>query len=451
MELIPYYKRALEEDVNFSIKQLPIFCTDSLMMESNAACRPLFQMKYDYVVGNPPYVMKQIPQKQRKVYQELYHKSISGKLNYFRLFIHRGIMLLSDDGKLGYITPSSFLSDAYGQKLRKYIMDRCKILHILEAPESAKLFEGVTQATAISIFQKCDDSAQRSTNIVKTVHGITDKENLLMENRSALEQYHTEQSTYENLHDEDMPFIAMAPEWLDVVEAIKLNILRLDNIAKIRQGINKTTYKNLFHDTPGMGRNPVVDGGDIAPFYLDIEDGDKKMGWLETDELPAERIRDASVERIVTQHPSNMNQQRRLKGGICLPGCYPNDSTYYLLLIENGTSRGEAKEMCFAPTYSLKYLLGLMYSSTLSFYFNVFSRTNNISKRELERIPIRQINLVNHDVVSEIESIVDYLILEKHRADNHIAELDSLVYELYELSEEQGRTIKKFLQRYERE
>ena len=445
IELIPYYKRALDEDVNFSIKRLPIFRTDSLLIESDTAYRSRvpIEMEYEYVVGNPPYVMKQIPPKQRQLYQELYHESISGKLNYFRLFIHRGIMLLSDDGKLGYITPSSYLSDAYGRELRKYIMDKCKILHILEAPESAKLFEGVTQAAAISIFQKCGDAAQRRANIVKAVYGITGQEDLLPEKRGALEQYYIEQATYENLQDEDTPLIPIPPAWFEVIETIKLNAIRLDKIVKIRQGINKTTYKSLFHGVPGMGRKPVIDGDDISPFYLDIKNGDKKMGWLEADELPAERIRDASVERIVTQHPSNMNQQRRLKGGICPPGCYPNDSSYYLLLIEHGDES--------LPNYSLKYLLGLMYSSTLSFYFNVFSRTNNISKRELARLPIRQINSANHDVVSEIESIVDILILDKHIAGNHIAKLDESVYKLYELDEEKQQIIKKFLQIYEGE
>jgi len=78
-------------------------------------------MDYEYVVGNPPYVnIKHIPDENQEYYRELYD-SAYGRFDLYVLFIERGLNLLSEDGKLGYITSNKFARSKYGKEIRRII------------------------------------------------------------------------------------------------------------------------------------------------------------------------------------------------------------------------------------------------------------------------------------------------------------------------------------------
>ena len=64
------------------------------------------------MIGNPPYVLieGEFRNDEMLTYFKRQYKSASYKIDLYHLFIEGGINLLKDSGKLGYITPSNFLS-----------------------------------------------------------------------------------------------------------------------------------------------------------------------------------------------------------------------------------------------------------------------------------------------------------------------------------------------------
>jgi type I restriction-modification system DNA methylase subunit len=106
------------------------------------------QVKYDLIIGNPPYYVI----KKENVNKE-YYKYFEGRPNIFILFIIKSLKLLNKNGILSFVLPKSFLSCLYYEKTRRYINDNYQILHIIECKE--KYLE-TTQETILFMIQKRD-------------------------------------------------------------------------------------------------------------------------------------------------------------------------------------------------------------------------------------------------------------------------------------------------------
>lgn len=70
--------------------------------------------KYDLVIGNPPYSKIKLDKEMRMQYE----RSLYGHANLYGLFTDKALSMLSPNGVLAYVTPTSFLSGQYFKKLR---------------------------------------------------------------------------------------------------------------------------------------------------------------------------------------------------------------------------------------------------------------------------------------------------------------------------------------------
>ncbi len=106
--------------------------------------------KMDFVVGNPPYVrVHNLNDSYNKV--KTFTFADSGMTDLYLVFYELGLRMLKSEGRLCYITPSSWLASLAGQSLRNYIKSKGNLLALIDL-EHFQPFEA-TAYTMIALFQ----------------------------------------------------------------------------------------------------------------------------------------------------------------------------------------------------------------------------------------------------------------------------------------------------------
>lgn len=118
---------------------------------------------FDCVVGNPPYVKLQ---NFRKVHADMaafltrdpaqggaYASTQTGNFDLYLPFVEKGIQLLNDNGRLGYIAPSVWQMNEYGAGLRGFVEQGRHLWGWIDFG-SHQIFEEATVYTALMFFSK---------------------------------------------------------------------------------------------------------------------------------------------------------------------------------------------------------------------------------------------------------------------------------------------------------
>jgi type I restriction-modification system DNA methylase subunit len=127
---------------------------------------------FDYSVANPPYIGED-------GHKELFRRSLKqfpywsryfqGKMDYLYFFVMLALQKLRVGGRLGFITTSYWLTADGASKLRKYVLDRARIVEIINFGE-VKLFEHAKgQHSMVFILEREDSQAKRTSNKIKLV------------------------------------------------------------------------------------------------------------------------------------------------------------------------------------------------------------------------------------------------------------------------------------------
>lgn len=83
------------------------------------------KVTYDLIIGNPPFVVVK-----KQSIDSSFYKYFDGRPNLFIIFIIQCLQLLSPNGILSFIVPSSFLNCLYYQKTRQYITNNFTLVNV---------------------------------------------------------------------------------------------------------------------------------------------------------------------------------------------------------------------------------------------------------------------------------------------------------------------------------
>ena len=113
-----------------------------------------YAQKFDFIVGNPPYIrIQHLEQSERKFIQKNYKFCQSGSTDIYIAFYELALNLLKDNGRCGYITPNTFFHTDTAKELRKYFTTKQNLIQITNYGH-IQLFDDATTYSAIDIFDK---------------------------------------------------------------------------------------------------------------------------------------------------------------------------------------------------------------------------------------------------------------------------------------------------------
>jgi adenine-specific DNA-methyltransferase len=388
---------------------------------------------FDVVVGNPPYVnVYNLPQGDSDYYRRHY-ESFKNKCDLYGFFLERAIDLLRTGGLLGFITSRTWLSISSFSKLRKLILDKTEVLQLATVPSDT--FPDATVETVILILRKVQQPNPKS------VTGV----------------YHFDEDIVEFAKVNEIPRVAFADhpkqifslDWRQEVELIfkKLNTksVRFRDIASFSLGIKPgRTAKFVRPRRETEDDRPVVRGRDIHPYL--IVPG-KEWIWYVPEEIK-------KIHGARPRDPIAFDRQEKIVLREISPGtiiaAYDQDrlfplDTVNVVFTEEGP-------------YSLKYLLGLLNSTLINWWYGHQFIGLHVKLNQLRLVPIRRINFEDPEDVARHDRMValveEMLRLQKEHAQAEAlkedrrhdlarrierldAEIDVLVYELYGLTEEE--------------
>lgn len=82
---------------------------------------------FDVVIGNPPYVPTEYILEGDKNYLEKTYISAFGRINLYPIFYEKGVKILRNNGLLSFITPYTILKNQYYKEARRYILENTSI------------------------------------------------------------------------------------------------------------------------------------------------------------------------------------------------------------------------------------------------------------------------------------------------------------------------------------
>ncbi len=113
---------------------------------------------FDAVIGNPPYIRIQAMQEWAPVevefYKRAYTSASAGNYDIYVVFVEKGLRLLKNQGRLGFILPHKFFNAKYGEPLRGLIADGKHLSEIIHFGDQ-QVFERATNYTCLLFLDKC--------------------------------------------------------------------------------------------------------------------------------------------------------------------------------------------------------------------------------------------------------------------------------------------------------
>ena len=111
-----------------------------------------FDIKFEYVIGNPPYISyRNLEKEVRDFIREEYKTCKNGKPDYCYAFIENAIQYLDSNGKMVYLVPNSIYKNVYAQDLRELIK---KSLEVIKDYPNQKLFDNAMTSSTIMLLRK---------------------------------------------------------------------------------------------------------------------------------------------------------------------------------------------------------------------------------------------------------------------------------------------------------
>ncbi|MFP6037356.1 Eco57I restriction-modification methylase domain-containing protein [Helicobacter pylori] len=434
---------------------------------------------FDCIIGNPPYIrqeqIKDLKPLLEKQYQDFYNSTADIYTYFFALAYH----LLKEKGFSAFITSNKYARAKYGAKLREWLLKKTTLVSYMEL-NALKVFESAAVDTSIMSFIKESPPKESDFNYYEPTPNDKDDlkstPSLLMkQNALSTESFIFADSTLLDLRDKIESVGTPLKDW---GIQIYRGILTGCNEAFIIPTEKRDAILNACKTQEERERTerlikPILRGKDIKRYsyewagewLINTHNGytsaqKSKIPPIDIEKYPATKAHlDAHYDTIATRcdqgdTPYHLRNCTYLEDFEKEKIVYPETSQGAYFIYENsGIFLEKTAFMIVSDAYNLKLLTALLNSKLITFYFKNFcggcilgKSGYQYNKHALEKIPIPQITEKNQELARKITDGAKQILALKEKdpkanTQKLEKEIDALVYQLYNLTDEEIKII----------
>ncbi|NHB35317.1 class I SAM-dependent DNA methyltransferase [Helicobacter pylori] len=444
---------------------------------------------FDCIIGNPPYIrqeqIKDIKPLLEKQYQDFYNSSSDIYTYFFALSYH----LLKEKGFNAFITSNKYARAKYGAKLRGLLLKKTTLVSYMEL-NALKVFESATVDTSImnfikqpplkeSVFKYYEPTPDDKNDLKKT-HSLPMRQNAL-----STESFIFANTSLLDLRDKIESVGTPLKDWdIQINYGIKTGANEAFIIPTEKRDAILKNCDDAQKDERGMSERertkelikPILRGKDIKRYsyewaslwVINTHNGytsnlKSKIPPIDIEKYPAIKTHlNSHYDTIATRcdqgdTPYNLRNCAYLEDfekEKIVYGEIVQEPRFYL---DNGECKlghfyAEATSFILTGEH-LRYLLGMLHSKLITFAFKTFYAGGGLGesgyrykKAFIERLPIPKITEKNQELADKITALVEQILQAKAKdpkanTQRLEKEIDALVYQLYNLTDEEIKII----------
>ncbi|GAA6933872.1 class I SAM-dependent DNA methyltransferase [Helicobacter pylori] len=446
---------------------------------------------FDCIIGNPPYIrqeqIREIKPLLQKQYPDFYNSTADIYTYFFALSYH----LLKEKGFSFLITSNKYARAKYGAELRELLLKKTTIVSYMEL-NALKVFESATVDTSIISFIKQAPPKESSfkyyeptpddKNDLKSARSLSMRQNAL-----STESFIFANATLLDLRDKMESVDTPLKDWdIQINYGIKTgaNEVFIITTEKREEILNACKTQEERKRTEKLIK-PILRGKDIKrysyewadlwiifiPWHFPNTNNQKNMEENEQDfSIHYPIIYDHLLSHKDKLLKRNKDETGKIYEWYCLQRwaansyqdfekekiVYPETSQGAYFIYENsGIFLEKTAFMIVSDAYNLKLLTALLNSKLITFYFKNFcggcilgKSGYQYNKHALEKIPIPKITPQNQKLADKITDGAKAILEAKEKdpkanTQKLEKEIDALVYQLYNLTDEEIKIIEE--------
>lgn len=356
-----------------------------------------WEFVFDYIVGNPPWgasYSKEYEQYLRNNYKTAKTKHSES----FDIFVEKAIKILKRKGILSFVLPQSILNVKSHINIREIIYQNTNIQYLEYLGE---VFSNVQCPSIILKIVKTSPFSTIGTNICS-------KNNRF---QIEIERNMTYDNFNFNLTDEEFKILTK------IEDGQKFN---LKNKCKFALGIVTGDNKKYLFNQEKFNTEPIILGTNLEKYLYTKNTFIKFIPEHFQQVAPIElyRAKEKIIYKFITTKPVFSYDKHQI---LTLNSCN--------IMIPN------------VENYNIKYILGILNSCVVNFYFQKKFSTSKVLRSYIENIPIP---IIKESVQKKIISLVDKILNTKQESNKKIIEkLDKIIAQLYKISPNEYEIILK--------
>ncbi|MGL2609700.1 DUF7149 domain-containing protein [Helicobacter pylori] len=444
---------------------------------------------FDCIIGNPPYIRQEHIKDLKPLLQKQYQDFYNSTADIYTYFFALALNLLKDKGFNAFITSNKYARTKYGAKLREWLLKKTTIVSYMEL-NALKVFESAAVDTSIMSFIKQTPPKESVFNYYEPTEN--DKDDLkstphlsMKQNALSTESFIFANATLLDLRDKIESIGTPLKDWdIQINYGIKTGCNEASIIPTEKKDEILKNCDDVQKDEKGMSERertkelikPILRGKDIKRYsyewagewLINTHNGytsslKSKIPPIDIAKYPALKAHlDAHWNTIATRsdqgdtpyHLRNCAYLEDFEKEKIVYGEIVQEPRFYLDNGECGLGYFYAEATSFILTGEhLCYLLGMLHSKLITFAFKTFYAGGGLGesgyrykKAFIERLPIPKITEKNQELADKIIVLVDKILQAKAKdpkanTQKLEKEIDALVYQLYNLTDEEIKII----------